>query len=419
MATKKATTKRKKTPGPRLPQLRVHKQSGRCYGTFNGRPVWFGHRSDPTTQSRFDAYLASWLARGRQPEPVHTHDLSIRALVARYLLHLEAKHDPSWFERNECRLNLALDALLAVYGDEPAREFSPRCLKAVRHTLIVGGRLCRGEINARVAILRKVFQWGVSEEFVPASIYHGLQSVEPLARGEFGVREGRTRGPVAEAVVFETIEHLHPVAAALVELLWWTGARPSEIFNLCPRDIDRTGEVWVAKLSHHKTSRKGKARTLDFGPQSQRILRRFLDRVPRPREDEPIFSPKNAMEEYQHRRREGRQSKVWPSHVRRYERERARRTPIEYADRYDAGTLRNAISRAVQRANKAREEGGKKPLPSWTPYQLRHAALTRIRAARGLEAAKAVGGHATTLMTEGYSALAERELARSVAAELG
>jgi len=36
-----------------------------------------------------------------------------------------------------------------------------------------------------------------------------------------------------------------------------------------------------------------------------------------------------------------------------------------------------------------------------------------------VEAAKAVGGHSTVVMTEGYSASAERELDRRVAAELG
>ncbi len=112
-------------------------------------------------------------------------------------------------------------------------------------------------------------------------VFHGLQAVEPLARGEYGVREGETRGPVDEETFWATLEHLSPVVRDICEMLWWTGCRPSEILNLGPRDLDRSRDVWVAVLSHHKTARKGKARTLNFGPHSQEILRRYLDRVPR------------------------------------------------------------------------------------------------------------------------------------------
>ena len=117
--------------------------------------------------------------------------------------------------------------------------------------------------------------------------------------------------------------------------------------------------------------------------------------------------------------REGRQTPLWDSHAQRYERERAQRTPREYGDRYTAATLRTAIARAITRANRDRHEAGEELLPRWTPYQLRHAALTRVRTARGLEAAKAVGGHSAAGITEVYSRAAERDLARRVAGELG
>ena len=49
-------------------------------------------------------------------------------------------------------------------------------------------------------------------------------------------------------------------------------------------------------------------------------------------------------------------------------------------DRYDANALRIAIERAVQRANEERSADNQ--LPRWNPYQLRHAALSRIRSAQ-------------------------------------
>lgn len=426
MPRQKPTKKPDQRP---LPTLRLHRQSGRCYATFNGQKHWFGSEDDPQTAVRFDTHLARWLANGRRPEESRDQlaGLTVSSVAARYLRHLEEMHDERWHQNNGARVRLSLKPLLELFGTELAAEFRPKRLKAVRHAMINTDRLCRSEINARVQILRKVFRWAASEELIPASVSHGLDAVEHLQRGQYGVKEGRTRTAVPEDVVFATIEYLHPVAAALVELLWWTGARPSEIFGLCPQDIDREGNVWIARLREHKTARKGKTRELDFGPKAQRILRRYLDRVPPPAPDKPIFHPALAMAEHNHQRRKARKSKVWPSHRDRYERERARRQPIQHADRYTASALRTAIARAVKRANRDRaaageDENGKPklaPLPEWTPYMLRHSALTRIRAALGLEAAKAVGGHSSVVMTEGYSQMAERELARQTAAELG
>lgn len=198
MSKSKTKTAKNKSPGARVPKLRIHKQSGRCYGTFNGKPEWFGHRSDPETQARFDAHLARWLAQGRKPE--QAQPLPVRALVARYLRHLEQQHDKTWHWNNGVRLTLALRPLLAFHASDMASEFSPLKLKAIRHSLIEGGKLCRSELNARVQIIRSVFKWAASEELVPAMVHHGLQAIEHLRAGEFGVREGKMRWPVAKAI---------------------------------------------------------------------------------------------------------------------------------------------------------------------------------------------------------------------------
>ncbi|MCB9869352.1 MAG: hypothetical protein H6837_05815 [Planctomycetes bacterium] len=90
--------------GRRLPALRTHKRSGRCYATFAGEEVWFGKADDPDTARRFESHLGQWLARGRQPEAPPDVELTVKALVARYLTHLEAKHDEQWHANNGARL---------------------------------------------------------------------------------------------------------------------------------------------------------------------------------------------------------------------------------------------------------------------------------------------------------------------------
>jgi len=307
--TRKTTRKK---PAGRLPALRIHKQSGRCYGTFNGATRWFGHKDDPTTRERFDTFLAAWLARGRKLEEPKHDGITVRQLVARYLRHMEAKHGDGW---TDGRLSGALDVLERLFGTEPAADFSPLRLKACRQAMVTSGNLCRSEVNARTQAIRRCFRFGCSEELVPTHLPAALASVESLSRGEFGVREGTPRGPVPEADVFETLRYLHPMAAAIVELLWWTGARPSEVLNLCPRDVDRSGAVWGATIREHKNSKRGKTRELDFGPNAQRVLQPSLDRVPRPAPDKPIFNPERAMAEHRAERRAKRETPLYPSHV--------------------------------------------------------------------------------------------------------
>jgi len=107
------------------------------------------------------------------------------------------------------------------------------------------------------------------------------------------------------------------------------------------------------------------------------------------------------------------------SHVRSLERRAEMRERATYGDRFTHTALRRTVERAIARLNLDRKERDEKPMPKWSPYRLRHSAITRIRTEFGIEAAKAVGGHASAAMTESYSVEAERELARRTMAKLG
>jgi integrase len=76
--------------------------------------------------------------------------------------------------------------------------------------------------------------------------------------------------------------------------------------------------------------------------------------------------------------------------------------------KYTRHSYRVAVQRACKRAG----------ILPWSPRQLRHTRATMIRKAYGLEAAKAVLGHADTKITEIY---AERdlELAMRIMREIG
>ena len=69
--------------------------------------------------------------------------------------------------------------------------------------------------------------------------------------------------------------------------------------------------------------------------------------------------------------------------------------------RYSTASYGYAIRKACARAN----------VPEWAPNQLRHARLTEVRRAFGLEAAQVIGGHAHADVTHVY---AERDEAKAM-----
>ena len=151
---------------PRVPKLCRHKRSGRAYATFHGRQIPFGRWGDPAATDAHAAYVARWIANGRQPIDIVEPDvaLTVADVLARFLVALEKERDPVWLKNNAPRFRYACRPLLELYGTEAAFDFGPKALKSVRQLMIDDGRLCRVEINNRVQTIRRVFAWAVAEE---------------------------------------------------------------------------------------------------------------------------------------------------------------------------------------------------------------------------------------------------------------
>ncbi len=433
-----------------VPAYRLHRNSGRGYVHVEGRQHLLpGAFNSPESLTTYNRFVAEWGAHGgRLPVEVEASAYTLADLDRDYRAHVEAKHDARWIANNMDRVRLALKAAVAMFGSEPLARFSPLKLQAVRQSMIDARweepdgeegaeeptprdlrRLSRGEINERIGTIRRAVRWAVAQEKVPPDVAHGLAAVEALREGEFGVREGRRVGPVDEATVWATLPYLSRPAAALVELLWWTGARPSELLGLRPADIDRTGKVWIVQRAEHKTARHGRSREIAFGPKAQDVLRRFLDRVPRPAADRPLFSPADAVAELHRGRRANRRTPLYDSHLRRYEEQRKESPDCAPGEAYTATSFARAVTRAVdaenrERSRKAREHGlseeqiAKLMLSRWTPYQLRHAAATRLRREFGLEMVRCVLGHASATMSEVYAEV-DHERARQAMESAG
>jgi integrase len=70
---------------------------------------------------------------------------------------------------------------------------------------------------------------------------------------------------------------------------------------------------------------------------------------------------------------------------------------------YNSGTYREAVARAIDRAN--RSLPADQQIPHWTPYQLRHAGITELVKENdgNLDIARATAGQKTISVTQRYN----------------
>jgi integrase len=396
-----------------IPSYRRHKQSGQGVTTLTdalGRryDVLLGAYGTKESRIEYARVIAEWEAAGRAiPEP-KAADLSMNELILRFWPHAEQHYRrPDGTTTNELNdFRLSLQPLKRLYGHTLAKDFGPIALEAVRKAMVTGSHLTekekeerteegrpltlsRGVVNQRVGRIRRLFRWAVSKELVPAPVLTALSALKGLERGRSDARETEPVAPVPVAFVEATLPHLLPTVADMVMVQLLTGARPGEICDLRACDIDMTGKVWLYKPASHKTAYRGLPRVIPIGPRAQEIIRRRL----KPNVQAYLFSPQEAMQEKWERDRQMRKTKVYPC-------EKRRRGPRKVTDHYSTVNYTISIRRAIQKANKAG-----KTIPHWHPHQLRHTKATEIRREAGLDAARAVLGHRSPVVTEVYAEL--------------
>src|SRR5690606_3552767 len=342
-------------------------------------------------------------------------DLTIADLVARWLAFCESYYQHAdgsdTTETDQCLR--ASRPLLELFADEPARQFGPKKLRAVRERMIAGDPKlpadrrrgwCRTQANAAVARIRRLFRWGAAEELVPASVHAALCTLPALKRGRTPARESEPTKPVSDADVEKTLRELPPMVADMVRLQHLVGMRPCELCRMTTAEVDRTEElhagVWVFRPAVSKLSYRGRQVEYPLGPRAVEIVKRYLRADPHA----PLFSPA-ASEAIRHAEmRAHRRTKVQPSQQDR----RARSPRRPPGDRYDTRSYGHAIRYASKRAG----------VPKWGPHALRRAVATRVRAQFGIEAARVMLAHQTGAMAELY---AHRDLksAAEIAAKIG
>jgi integrase len=428
-------------PRPRnaVPQPRQHK--GRAvldvYENGDRRTRTLGAWGSEEADAEYKRFLAEF-ATGETKRPSGP-DVTVNEILLAFMKHAEQHYrQPDGTPTSEvwC-LRLALKPLRELYGHTSAREFGPRALKTLREHMI-GLEWSRGPVNAAVERVRRAFKWAASEEMIPASVFHSLQTVSGLRAGRSAAKERDPIQPVEDAVVDATLPFLNRHVRGLVEFQRLTGCRPGEACVIRQRDIDTGGSIWLYKPPHHKNAWRGKSRTVAIGPKAQELLKEFFT----PNTDDYLFSPRRAFEERLAERAVKRKPPCYPSHEKRNVAKRTAPPKRLLAETYDHGSYGLAIDRACDRAfpppaplaqredetaaewwarldERQRDEVKVwRKTRRWHPNQLRHSFATRVRKEHGLEAAQVLLGHSKADTTQIY---AERdfELAGRVASEIG
>jgi integrase len=366
------------------PKYRKHKASGQAIVTLSGRDHYLGPYGTAASRKAYDRLVAEWIANGRAT-PARQQDVTVIELLAAYKRFARSYYAGSSEYDN---ILLSIKPLQDMYVRLPVVEFGPLKLKAVRQRMI-DDDLCRNEINKRLGRLKRIFRWGVENEIVPPSIFHGLQAVRGLSRGRSDARESEPVKPVPEAFVDGIKDKLPPQLWAMIELQRYSGMRPGEVCAMRTGDLDTSSKVWTYTPPAHKSAWRGHQRKIYLGPRAQAVLKSWL----RTNLDERLFQPREAQ--------------AW----RREQARKARKTPLSCGNRagtnvqakprkrpgleYNPRSYHQAIRQACLKAD----------VPLWHPHQLRHNAATWLRKEFGLDVARVVLGHRSPQITEVYAEL--------------
>lgn len=400
-------------PKAKAPAISLH-MSGQAIAKFDGVTFYLGPHNSAQAFAKYAYILRQYQANDyRLPDHITPHSVRqlaetfgmepeaeteivdqsktpvlIEHLTALYRSHIENIYKSSPIELY--RLKRLCDELELHSGKMLAGEYGPRALQEQRQKWVNSGKsrkYCNRLTNATV----RIFKFGVSQELVDPSRWQALKSLEPLKEGQTEAPETEPVQPVPLDHVRKTIKHLSPVLVAIIRVQVATGARPSEILNMRPCDIDRTGPEWIYRPAKHKNAKRGKLRVIPLLGDAKEVVIDYINRDP----DSFLFSPRESVAWHNAQKRAARKSKVQPS-----QRDRSKpNAAIKPREAFDVHSYRRAIERACKAAG----------VPTWHPYQLRHSAGTIVREALGPEAAQALLGHSNLRMTEHYAKVSERK----------
>ena len=237
---------------------------------------------------------------------------------------------------------------------------------------------------------RHVFKWGVSEELVPNNIYSALTTVPPVAMGETNAVEACPRTTTSDEIFSAVINHLRGFYRDIALVLRYTAMRPIELIRMTVGEVhtDDSGVLLYIPV-RHKNSHRGKSRIIPFGPRATEVIRPYLQGKP---SEAFVFAKEDSLKNL-------------------YDSKGMNNRPREEKL---CGISEPAFRKALRQAFNESINDGSIPAdtPMWTPYSIRHLAITEMGTLEGVVAGQRLAGHSQLRTTEIYS---HQELTESIA----
>lgn len=401
----------------RPPKLCRNKYRNSAFVIVNGKQIYLGKWGSPEAQAAYDRFLLEWMKNRNRPQKPNYRPGRGIMLVEMVVAYIAEYRERPVKNRSDLNTFILLGKrMAALFPDYETDDFRIRDLEMLRDSFQKEGfnrggehrDYCRTYLNKLVNRVKTIFAWGVSKEMVSAETCDRLKYLQPLRKGRTTAPEPEARHLVSPSDYRAVLDVMPFYYRDIIEILRFTGMRPSELINMRVGEIDRAGEIWIYRPPVHKTEHSGNVRAVAIGKNAQKLLAPHLDGR---RGDEYVFTPSRAMESLWKTKRVNRKTRVQPS-----QEKRAAERAGKYA-KYSPKLAPDAVRKAVARACTKAIEAGTLVQP-WTPYELRHTAITEVRTKFGAEAAQHFAGHAN-LNTQRFYDHSALITATAVAKEIG
>jgi integrase len=134
----------------------------------------------------------------------------------------------------------------------------------------------RTSINRQVGRIKRMFRWGVENEYIPVEIYTALCTVAGLKKGRSKAKESDGIKPVSPDMIDAVKPFVSRQVWGMIQLQILTGMRPGEVVQMRGCDLNMSGNVWEYRPESHKTEHHGSHRVVFLGPRAKAVVRQFL-----------------------------------------------------------------------------------------------------------------------------------------------
>jgi len=239
----------------KISTLKRHKHAQLWFVRFNGRNKYLGNRqtSQEEAQQMLDQLRLEQTINKASPQ-VNESEQTITGLLQYYL-----KHQCQATTQNMRDRHRYCTQFQEAFGSLTVKQLKPHFVQSWLDKQTTWNSTTR--CNA-LKHLSAAFNWLVINDLISRSPLKGVKRPLPLVRGEEFILTQEEYNRVLKLV--------SRIYKPIVELMWHTGARPSEILTATAEEYNPDTHE-IVKI-HHKTEGKGKTRRILLNDRADEIV---------------------------------------------------------------------------------------------------------------------------------------------------